>query len=90
MNAIEVRLTGRDGKPVSGAQVNVTFFMPAMPAMGMGAMHAGANLTDKGQGVYAGPLQVDSGGTWQVTIVATRNGQTLAIKQLSVSASGGM
>lgn len=90
MNTVEVHLTGPDGKPLSGAQVNVTFFMPAMPAMGMGAMHAIANLTDKGQGVYSGPLQLGSGGTWQVTIVAARYGQTLATKQLSVGASGGM
>lgn len=90
MNTVEVHLTGPDAKPVSGTQVNVTFFMPAMPGMGMGAMRAAANLTDKGQGVYAGSLQLGSGGTWQVTIVATRNGQTLATKQLSVSASGGM
>lgn len=90
MNTIEVRLTGPDGKPVSGAQVNVTFFMPAMPAMGMGPMRAAANLADKEQGLYSGLLQLGSGGTWQVTITAIRNGQTLATKQLSVSVAGGM
>jgi hypothetical protein len=30
------------------------------------------------------------GGTWQVTVLATKNGQTLAQKQLSVDAEGGM
>lgn len=89
-NTIEVRLTGPGGKPIEGAQVNVTFFMPAMPAMGMGAMRAGANLTDKSQGLYSGSLQLGSGGTWQVTISATRNGQPFATKQLSVTATGGM
>jgi Cu(I)/Ag(I) efflux system membrane fusion protein/cobalt-zinc-cadmium efflux system membrane fusion protein len=89
-NTIEVRLSGPDGKPVSGAQVNVTFSMPAMPAMGMGAMRAAASLADKGQGLYAGALQLESGGTWQVTITATRNSQTIATKQISVSATGGM
>ena len=28
----------------AGAQVNVTFFMPAMPAMGMGAMKTSVEL----------------------------------------------
>ena len=89
-NTVEVRLTGPDGKPVSGAQVNVAFFMPAMPAMGMGAMRAAATLADKGQGLYSGALQLGSGGTWQVAITATRNGQTVATKQITVSATGGM
>ncbi|HUY93812.1 MAG TPA: FixH family protein [Terracidiphilus sp.] len=89
-NTVQVQLTGADGKPVTGAQVTATFSMPAMPAMGMGAMRAVATLADRGQGVYAGPLQLGSGGTWQVTIVVVRNSQTVATKQLSVTASGGM
>ncbi len=35
-------------------------------------------------------LQLDSGGTWQVTIAVQRAGKTIATKQLSVSATGGM
>ncbi len=89
-NTVQVQLTGADGKPVTGAQVTVTFSMPAMPAMGMGAMRAVATLADRGQGVYAGPLQLGAGGTWQVEIIVARNGQTVATRQLSVTASGGM
>src|SRR6476661_3749188 len=37
-NTIRVKLTGQDGKPIAGASVSVTFFMAAMPAMGMAAM----------------------------------------------------
>ncbi|HKO11200.1 MAG TPA: FixH family protein [Acidobacteriaceae bacterium] len=89
-NTVEVRLTGPDGKPVSGAQVNVTFTMPAMPAMGMGGMRAAATLADRGRGDYSGALQLGSGGTWQVTITVARAGQTVATKQLSMTAAGGM
>ncbi len=89
-NTVQVQLTGADGKPITGAQVTATFSMPAMPAMGMGAMRAVATLADNGHGIYAGPLQLGAGGTWQVTIVVVRNGQTVAAKQLSVTASGGM
>jgi Cu(I)/Ag(I) efflux system membrane fusion protein/cobalt-zinc-cadmium efflux system membrane fusion protein len=85
-----VKLTDAEGKPVEGAQVAATFFMPAMPAMGMAAMRAGVTLSDKGGGVYEAPLQLESGGTWQVTVTAQKNGQTIATKQLSVNATGGM
>ena len=71
-------------------QVTATFFMPAMPAMGMAAMRATATLADKGNGLYEGPLQLESGGTWQVTVTVQRGGQTVATRQLSVNATGGM
>ena len=83
-NTVSVRLRGADGKPVSGAQVTATFFMLAMPAMGMGSMHAVATLADRGQGVYSGSLQLGSGGTWKVTIAIARNGQTIATKKMSL------
>ena len=70
--------------------MTVTFFMPAMPAMGMAAVRMVSNLSDKGGGIYEGSGDLGSGGTWQVTIVAQKNGQTIATKQTSVSAEGGM
>jgi RND family efflux transporter MFP subunit len=89
-NTFRVKLTGADGSPITGAQVTVTFFMPAMPAMGMAAMRNVAPLTDNGGGIYEGPVQIQMGGTWQVTVLATKNGQTIAQKQTSVTAEGGM
>ena len=89
-NTARVKLMDAERKPIEGAQVTATFFMPAMPAMGMAAMRAAVTLSDKGGGVYEGPLQLESGGTWQVTITAQKNGQTIATKQLSVNATGGM
>jgi RND family efflux transporter MFP subunit len=89
-NTVRVKLTGPDGKPINGAHVTVTFFMPAMPAMGMAAMKTVINATDKGTGLYEGKGELESGGTWQVTITATQNAQTIASKQLTVNATGGM
>jgi Cu(I)/Ag(I) efflux system membrane fusion protein/cobalt-zinc-cadmium efflux system membrane fusion protein len=89
-NLIHVSLTDADGKPIVGAQPAVTFFMPAMPAMSMAAAHATATLADKGNGIYEGPVQLDSGGTWQVTVTVQRGNKTVATKQLSMSATGGM
>jgi Cu(I)/Ag(I) efflux system membrane fusion protein/cobalt-zinc-cadmium efflux system membrane fusion protein len=89
-NTLRVKLTDASSTPVSGAQVTVTFFMPAMPAMGMAAMRTVSSLSDKGAGVYEGSGKLESGGTWQVTVVAQKDGKTLANKQMTVSATGGM
>jgi Cu(I)/Ag(I) efflux system membrane fusion protein/cobalt-zinc-cadmium efflux system membrane fusion protein len=89
-NVFRVRLTGTNGAPVAGAEVTVTFYMAAMPAMGMAAMNTTAKLTDKGSGLYEGDGSLGSGGTWQVTISAQKNGQVIAAKKLSVNATGGM
>lgn len=89
-NLFRVRITDASGSAVTGSQVNVTFFMAAMPAMGMAAMRTSVDLADKGNGSYDGTGNLDSGGTWQVTIVAKKNGQTIASKQISVTATGGM
>jgi hypothetical protein len=64
--------------------------MPAMPAMGMAAMNTATKLTGKGNGLYEGTGVLGSGGSWQVTITARKNGQPLATKQLRVNAEGGM
>lgn len=89
-DVFRVKVTDASGSPVSGAQVNVTFFMPAMPAMGMAAMRTSVDLTDKGNGLYQGSGTLESGGTWQVTIIAKKNGQTIGSKQFNVNATGGM
>ncbi len=89
-NTVRVKLTGADGKPMAGTQVTATFFMPAMPDMGMAAMRAVATLADKGNGLYEGPLQLGSSGTWKVTVTVQRGGQILGTKQLSVGTTGGM
>jgi RND family efflux transporter MFP subunit len=89
-NAFRVKLSGPNDASVSGAEVNVTFFMPAMPAMGMAAMKTTVKLNDKGNGVYEGSGVLGSGGTWQVTVTALKNGRTLAATEMRVNAQGGM
>jgi len=89
-NTFQVKLSDADGKPVTRAQVTVTFFMAAMPAMGMAPMRTVISLSGKGGGIYEGAGQLPNGGTWQVTVLATKNGQTVAQKQLTVDAGGGM
>jgi membrane fusion protein, copper/silver efflux system len=56
----------------------------------MAAMRTPFAFSDNGNGVYEGSGELGSGGTWQVTIVAKKNGQLIATRQLSVNATGGM
>ena len=89
-NVYRVKLTGADGAPINGAQVSIRSFMPAMPQMGMAAMNVRTQLSEKADGVYEGQVNLETGGTWQVTITATKNGAMLGTRQLSINAEGGM
>ena len=89
-NKLMVTLKEGTGNPLAGAQVSVTFYMAAMPAMGMAAARAHSNLTDQGGGTYTGNIDLQSGGTWQVTVTASNAGQTIAVKQYNISVYGAM
>jgi hypothetical protein len=51
-NVFRVKLSDANGAAISGADVSVTFYMAAMPAMGMAAMRTAVSLSDKGNGLY--------------------------------------
>src|ERR1051326_290617 len=89
-NVFRVKLTDAAGSPIAGAQINATFFMPAMPAMGMAAMKTSVDLTDKGGGTYEGTGELGSGGTWQVTLTAQQNGHVIGTRHFTLNAEGGM
>jgi len=89
-NIFVVKLTDATGKPVAGADVSVTLYMPAMQAMGMAAVKVTVKLTQKSAGQYEGSGDLPSGGTFQVTVTARQNGQAVAAKQLRINADGGM
>jgi len=89
-NQVKCAVRDAKGAPVVGADVSVTFFMAGMPAMGMPATRIQAKAAEKGNGTYVADLNLHSGGTWQVTIVAQKGGGQLAMRQLEVSAGGGM
>ena len=89
-NRVTVTLHDSKGAPISGAQVRVSFYMAAMPAMGMAAMRAQGAADDQGNGAYAANIELPSGGTWSLTITASKGGNTIATKQVDVSASGSM
>jgi RND family efflux transporter MFP subunit len=85
-NQLEVVVKDPTGKPINDAQVDVQFFMAAMPTMNMPAMHNGVTLSPVGSGTYRGTGQVMMAGRWDATVVVTRGGQRLGTKQLPVIA----
>lgn len=85
VNQIRVQLTTPQGTAVAGACVQVTFFMAAMPAMGMAAMRVSTVLSRGPGGVYTGSLRLPTPGIWQVTAVASQDGHTLAELQTQVT-----
>ena len=89
-NQLRVELRDAANNPVAGAKVTVTFFMAAMPAMGMTAMRERATASDDGGGAYSASLNLPSGGTWQVTVVAEKNGAAIANSQFNLSVTGPM
>jgi RND family efflux transporter MFP subunit len=88
-NRVQVKLTSYDGKPLSGARVTVRFFMAGMPEMGMAEMNVTSQLTERGNGVYDGEVELGSGGTFQVTVSAEQAGKTVLTKRLNLTATGG-
>jgi len=85
-----VTLRDSKGAPISGAQVTLSFYMAAMPAMGMAAMRAQGTGQDMGNGKYVASIELPSGGTWSLTITASKDGHTIATKEMNVSVSGSM
>lgn len=88
-NTVRVKLADPAGKPISGADVTVTFFMAAMPTMNMPEMKSVIKGAEKGAGTYEGKGDLGSGGLWQVTVTAKQNGKTIANRKLTVKAAGG-
>ncbi|HEY6943755.1 MAG TPA: efflux RND transporter periplasmic adaptor subunit [Candidatus Acidoferrum sp.] len=89
-NLFQVKLTDAKGNVITNADVTAAFFMSGMPEMGMAAKREEFRLSDKGGGIYAGNGNLTSGGNWNVTLIARKNGQVVASKQLTVNAAGGM
>jgi RND family efflux transporter MFP subunit len=82
-NSFEVTVKDAQGQSVTDATVEVSFFMPAMPSMGMPAMRSRAALPHAGGGTYRGTGEI-SAGRWDVTVTVRRGGQRLGTKATAV------
>jgi hypothetical protein len=54
--------------------------------MNMPAMRSDATLTHVGEGRYRGAGELSMGGTWNVSVTVSRDGQPLTARKLSIVA----
>jgi RND family efflux transporter MFP subunit len=69
-NDIQVTVSNQQGKPVSPAQVQLTFTMP-MPGM----LPATVPMTSRAEGTYEATVNLGMAGQWDLTILIQRAGQ---------------
>src|SRR5437667_9328929 len=84
MNPIRLLVKDASGKPITGAQVDVGLFMPQMGAMP--PMSSKATLTESGNGVYTGQIEVQMAWTWQTTVTVRKNGNVIGVAQTNITA----
>jgi len=83
-NVVNVRFRDAKAQPVTDADIQVLFHMAAMPSMNMPAMRTETRLAHVSNGVYRGSAVLPMGGSWNVTIVARRDGQTITERHTSL------
>jgi hypothetical protein len=86
-NTFEVIVKDGAGVPVTGADVSVLLFMPAMPAMKMPEMRNEVKLKHAGAGKYIGSGPVMMAGMWTVTVSVKDNGAEMGQKKFSLTAA---
>jgi YtkA-like protein/uncharacterized protein DUF5666 len=86
-NTFEVIVKDASGQPLTGADVSVLLFMPAMPAMKMPEMRNEVKLKHTGAGKYAGSGPVMMAGMWTVTVSVKENGAEVAQKKFTLTAA---
>lgn len=83
MNAVRLLVKDASGKPITGAQVEVGMFMPQMGAMP--PMNSKGTLTEVGNGIYAGQVEVLMAWTWQTTVTVRKNGSVVGVAQTTIT-----
>lgn len=83
-NEFKVSVKDASGNPITGAEVEVTLFMPQMASMP--PMTSKGALLDQGNGIYAGMLSVPMAWTWETTITVRKDSQVLGSMKTSVTA----
>ena len=84
MNPIRLLVKDAAGKPITGAQVEVGLFMPQMGAMA--PMNSKGTLTEVGNGLYTGQIEVLMAWTWQTTVTVRKNGNVIGVAQTNITA----
>lgn len=83
MNPIRLLVKDASGKPITGAQVEVGLFMPQMGAMP--PMSSKGALTEVGNGIYQGSIDVLMAWTWQTTVTVRKNGAVVGVAKTTIT-----
>ncbi|HEV8130106.1 MAG TPA: efflux RND transporter periplasmic adaptor subunit, partial [Acidobacteriota bacterium] len=83
-NTIHIKVADSKGTPISDASVRIRISMPAMGSMF--PMSSEGELSSKGNGDYAGRLNIPMAWTWQAVVTVERGGQMLGSRQFNVTA----
>lgn len=84
-NSVHVSLQDAAGKPISDAQIHMTFTMPAMPEVKMPEMRNSADLPWTGS-EYSGPFQIMMAGGWNIEVEAKRGSDVLTTYKTQLTA----
>jgi RND family efflux transporter MFP subunit len=82
-NSMRLLVKDESGNPITGAQVDVGLFMPQMGAMA--PMNSKGTLTEVGNGVYSGQIEVLMAWTWQTTVTVRKNGKVVGVVETSIT-----
>jgi Cu(I)/Ag(I) efflux system membrane fusion protein len=86
-NTLLVHVLDTGGKPVDGAQVTLTYVMPAMGAMA--EMRGSGSISGKGDGRYEARFDLPMGGSWTLEVGVTGGGTSGSARfQITVGTSG--
>jgi len=87
LNRLQVRLAAADGKPISGARVELKYGLEAMGTLTLASAQAA------GEGVYRSDVEFDAPGAWQVILTLKREGasdlSTKYLYNVAPSSEGG-
>ena len=85
-NTFDVTIKGPDGKPMTDADVSLTFHMAAMPEMNMPEMRNRVALKHRAKGQYRGTGNVMMAGRWDVTVVVKKGEKEIGSRKFTVTA----
>ena len=85
-NTFDVTIKGPDGKPMTDADVSLTFYMAAMPEMNMPEMRNSVALKHRAKGQYRGTGNVIMAGRWDVTVVVKKGDKEIGSRKFTVTA----
>jgi hypothetical protein len=84
MNPVRLVVKDASGNAVTGAEVEVTLFMPPMGSMA--PMSSKARLEEVGPGEYRGQIEVPMAWSWQTTVTVVKQGKQLGSYQTTLTA----